>query len=289
MPNCINGGDILKRTVIDFHVHLPEYEFFCEKAFEWFAQAFPSPEEYRGFCRKYSKAEIFISLMDENGIDYSVILAEVAPLTTGIATNEMVEAFCMENPRLIPFCTFNPYLHPNMGELLSKLVIDHGFKGVKLYPTYNYFYPNDAALYPLYAVAEKLSIPILFHTGSSIFNNSRIKYGNPIFYDDIAVDFPNLKIIMAHGGRGPWYDEAFSMIRLHSNVYIDVTGLPPNKLLTYFPEMERFAHKFIFGTDWPSVDVKKNITSICNLSLKQKSIDKILGENAKCVLGMPNE
>ena len=207
-------------------------------------------------------------------------------MTTGIATNEMVESFCHGNPRLIPFCTFNPYLHPDMGESLKNLCTQHGFKGVKLYPTYNHFYPNDPVLYPLYSEAEKLSIPILFHTGSSIFENSRIKYGNPIFFDDLAIDFPNLKIIMAHGGRGPWYDEALTMIRLHKNIYIDVAGLPPQKLLEYFPDLERFAHKFVFGTDWPNVDVKKNIEKLNKLPVSPEAIKKILGENALEILGL---
>lgn len=274
------------KTVIDFHVHLAEYEVYTESAYAWFTQAFASPDAYRDFSRQYQQVDHFLALMDENGVDYSVVLAEVAPLTTGIATNEMVADFCGGNPRLIPFCTFNPFTDFNMGEQLSKLVTQQGFKGVKLYPTYNYFYPNDSALYPLYAVAEKLEIPILFHTGSSVFKNSRIKYGNPIFYDDVAVDFPNLKIVMAHGGRGPWYDEAFVMARLHPNVYIDVTGLPPQKLLTYFPDLGRLAHKFIFGTDWPSVDVKKNIELVRQLPITAQAIDQILGENAKRILGL---
>jgi len=67
----------------------------------------------------------------------------------------------------------------------------------------------------------------------------------------VAVDFSELKIVMAHGGRAPWYEESMTMVRLHKNVYIDVAGLPPQKLLEYFPDMERFAHKFVFGTDWP--------------------------------------
>lgn len=276
----------MKKAVIDFHVHLCEYESFCDTAFAWFAQAFPSPDAYRAFCRKYKQPENFLALMDENGVDYSVVLAEVAPLTTGVATNETVAAFCMGSPRLIPFCTFNPHLHPNMAASLPELVKDFGFRGIKLYPTYNHFYPNDPVLYPLYGVAEKLAIPILFHTGSSIFPNSRIKYGNPIFYDDVAVDFPDLTIVMAHGGRGPWYDEAFCMIRLHKNVYIDVAGLPPAKLPTYFPEMERFADQFIFGTDWPNVDVKKNIAAIRALPIAAPAADRILGDNAKRVLGM---
>ncbi len=222
--------------------------------------------------------------MDQKGVDYSVVLAEIAPLTTGVVTNETVKVFCQGNPRLIPFCTLNPYLHPDMGKMLEDLYLNQGFRGLKLYPTYNYFYPNDNLLYPLYSVAERLGIPVLFHTGSSIFTNSRIKYGNPIFFDDVAIDFPNMKIIMAHGGRGPWYNEASTMVRLHKNVYIDVAGLPPEKLLAFFPDMARFAHKFIFGTDWPSSDAKKNIEIISNLDVSQEAIAKILGENARQLL-----
>ena len=272
--------------VVDFHVHLAEYEVFCDSAHDWLVQAFSSCDAYEEFRNTYKKPDEFVRLMDENGVDYSVILAEIAPLTTGIATNEMVESFCRGNSRLIPFCTFNPHLHPEMGKALKILFTQHGFKGVKLYPTYNYFYPNDSIMYPLYSEAEKLSIPILFHTGSSIFQNSRIKYGNPIFFDDVAVDFPNLKLIMAHGGRGPWYDEALTMVRLHKNIYIDVAGLPPQKLLKYFPDIERFAHKFVFGTDWPNVDVKKNIEKINKLPVSREAIKKILGENAMEILSL---
>ncbi|MDR3591440.1 MAG: amidohydrolase family protein [Negativicutes bacterium] len=277
----------MKKPVIDFHVHLTEYEAFCESAYKWFIQAFPSPEDYRRLCEKYRDSGKFIELMDENGVDYSVILAEVAPLTTGIATNEAVKAFCQGQSRLIPFCTFNPYVDSGMGRKLEDLCVSHGFKGLKLYPTYNHFYPNDSALYPLYSVAEKYSIPVLFHTGSSIFKNSRIKYGNPISLDDVAVDFPELKIVMAHGGRGHWYPEAFTMVRLHENVYIDVAGLPPQKLLEFFPDMERYADKFIFGTDWPSVDVRKNIEKLSQLPISREAIEKILGMNAKKVLRIP--
>lgn len=277
----INGN-----AIVDFHVHLAKYESFNEDAYNWFAQAFSSPGAYEVFADKYKKPEEYLQLMDESGVDYAVILAEISPLTTGIATNEMVEAFCSYSPRLIPFCTLNPQLHADMSSLLKKLCIENNFKGLKLYPTYNYFYPNDPILYPLYAKAEDLSIPILFHTGSSIFPNSRIKYGNPIYLDDVAVDFPNLKIVMAHGGRGPWYNEAFTMVRLHKNVYIDVAGLPPKKLLEYFPDMERFAHKFVFGTDWPSVDIKRNIEAIEQLPISPSAIQKILGGNAMEILAL---
>ncbi len=276
----------MKKTVIDVHVHLSEYETFGKDAFDFFSSAFPSKEEYVAFCKKHSDPHAFLQLMDYNGVDYSVILAEISPLSTGICTNEAVEDFCRVSPRLIPFCTINPYLHPKMGEMLEDLVLNRGFKGLKLVPSYNYYYPNDNFMYPLYAVAERLGIPVLFHTGTSIYYGTRLKYANPIFFDDVAVDFPNMKIIMAHGGRGPWYNEAVSMVRLHKNIYIDVSGLPPKRLLEYFPDMGRFAHKFMFGTDWPSVDVKKNIESIGNLNISKEAISKILGENARQLLGL---
>ena len=275
---------MLKKTVIDFHVHYSLYKNPLQSYSSWLAQGYPSAEIYEDVRHRYSDANRFLELMDENGVDFSVVLAEVAPLTSGIATNEMIRSFCAGTPRLLPFCTFNPYTDSRMGPKLEELVLKQGFKGLKLYPTYNYFYPNDKIMYPLYSVAEHLGIPVLFHTGSSVFENSRIKYGNPIFFDDVAVDFPNLNIIMAHGGRGPWYDGAFTMVRLHKNVYIDITGLPPRKLFEYYPDMERFVHKFIFGSDWPSVDVAQNIMCVSQLPIAREGIDKILGETAGRIL-----
>ena len=157
---------------------------------------------------------------------------------------------------------------------------------MKLYPTYNFFYPNDPMLYPLYEAAQELGLPVMFHTGLSVFKGSRLKYGDPIFYDDIAVDFPDLKIVMCHGGRDCWYKEAVTVARLHENVYIDVAGLPPKKLLTYFPDLPRLAHKFVFGTDWPSVDIGKNADDLAALPLPEEAVRGILGETAARLLGL---
>jgi len=273
-------------TVIDFHVHLAEYENMSESAIDFGVQAYASREEYLAYCRLYRNPYNFIGLMDKNGVDYAVILAEYSPLTTGTATNEKVAEFCRGNPRLIPFCSLNPSLHQDLDQMLHDLCLNYGFKGLKLYPTYNFFYPNEESMYPVYAEAEKLGIPVLFHTGSSIFRNSRIKYGNPLFLDDVAVDFPDLKIIMAHGGRGPWYEEAMTMVRLHPNVFIDVAGLPPARLIDLFPALDRFADKFVFGSDWPAVNVQKNIEMIKTLGISIAAKEKILGGNARDLLAI---
>src|SRR5207245_6763949 len=102
-----------------------------------------------------------------------------------------------------------------------------------------------------YRTSEANGIPVMFHTGTSIFPGARNKYGDPIYIDDIAVDFPKLKILLAHGGRPLWMQTAFFLVRRHPNVFLDISGIPPKTLLKYFPRLEEIAHKALFGTDWP--------------------------------------
>ncbi|MFH1491679.1 MAG: amidohydrolase family protein, partial [Pseudomonadota bacterium] len=162
-----------------------------------------------------------------------------------------------------------------------------GFRGLKLYPTYQHYYPNDAKIYPLYAKAQELRIPVSLHIGSSVFSGSRLKYGDPIYIDDVAVDFPELRIVQCHSGRPFWYDKAFALARLHKNVYMEVSGLPPGRLLSYFPELEKIPDKVIYGSDWPGVPtIRENIETIRGLSLKETSKQKILGENAGRLLDL---
>jgi hypothetical protein len=160
-----------------------------------------------------------------------------------------------------------------------------GAKGLKLYPSYNYFYPNDREIYPLYDVAEELRLPVLVHTGSSVFAGSKIKYAEPIHLDDVATDFPDLILLMAHSGRGFWYDQALFLSRIHPNLYMEISGLPPKNLLTYFPEMERNIDKFVYGSDWPGIkSIGSNIDLLEKLPLPRASIEKLLYGNAARIL-----
>ena len=160
-----------------------------------------------------------------------------------------------------------------------------GFRGLKLYPTYQHFFPNQREIYPLYEKAVELDIPVMFHTGSSIYRNSKLKYGDPLHLDEVASDFPELKIIMAHSGRGFWYERAFFLSRLHKNLYMEISGLPPHKLLQYFPELEKNADKVIFGSDWPAIKrIRENIDSLSSLPLKKTTIANMLYKNAEKVL-----
>jgi predicted TIM-barrel fold metal-dependent hydrolase len=125
------------------------------------------------------------------------------------------------------------------------------------------------------------------HTGSSVFKGSKIQFADPLHLDEVAADFPDLSLLMAHGGRGLWYERAFFLSRIHPNLYVEISGLPPKKLLDYFPEMENNIDKFVYGSDWPSVQtITSNSKEIENLPLKEESKKKILYGNAAKILGL---
>ena len=272
--------------IIDFHLHVTRAEEYNEWFLEWMSRL--HGERGLGQLRTVlASPEGLLRYMDDQGIDYVVALAETNTMVTGVSTNDRVAEFCRGNDRLIPFGNINPYVTFNQVGELERCVSELGIKGFKLYPTYQHFYPNDNRLFSLYERAQELNIPVMVHTGSSIFPGSLMKYGDPLFLDEIAVFFPELKIIQSHAGRGFWYDRAFFMAGLHENVYMDITGLPPQNLLKYFPDLERNAGKIIFGSDWPGIiDIKRNVRAIMELPISTSTKAKILGENAAALLGI---
>lgn len=277
-----DGGKPLR---IDFHVHLSLYTVHKPWVTEWMLQTHPTG--YEEYIKRYGDPGAFEELLTAEGVDYACILAELSHVTTGVCTNEQVRGFCRGRARLIPFCDINPHLHTNLREELHRKVEDEEFRGVKLYPTYQHYYLNDPRIYPLYQAAQELGIPVLIHTGSSVFTGSRIKYGDPLHLDDVATDFPDLKLVMAHSGRGLWYDRAFFLSKLHANLYMELSGLPPAKLMTYFPELARNTDKVIFGSDWPGMPwIRRNMDAISQLPLPADGVEKILGGNAARLLKM---
>jgi predicted TIM-barrel fold metal-dependent hydrolase len=275
----------MSAPVIDFHIHPPAGKDYKPWVLEWMKGAIG--EDPRAYIQRLESPERFAAFLHESGVDYGVLLAEQSPVTTGVLTNDAVAAFCRGRDDLIAFGSVNPALVADPGAEAERCLRDLGCRGLKLYPTYQSFYANDRRVYPVYAVAEHYNAPVLVHTGSSVFKGSRLKYGEPLLLDDVAVDFPRLTIVMAHSGRGFWYDQAFFLARLHENVYMEVAGLPPRNLLKYFPELERNADKVIFGSDWPGMpNIAANIAAIRSLPLREETKEKILGGNAARILGL---
>ena len=146
------------------------------------------------------------------------------------------------------------------------------------------FFANDPRLYPIYEECAGAGLPVLFHAGTSVFPGAKLRYADPYTFDDIANDFPGLKMILCHGGRGFWYEIAFHLARTFRNVYIDVSGLPPGNLLGYFPKLKRFPEKFLFGSDFPGVPgIRSNYETLSAL-IGDREIMNLIGSQNACNL-----
>ncbi len=288
----MTSKSVVKTKVVDFHIHVGKREHWNPAIHALFKELNPGLYEIQD---EVMTPENIVGMLDECGVEWGVILAELSPQVTGIVTNEFVAEFCEKHlDRLLPFCSVDPTKDQNPTKTLEHAIEDLGMRGLKLYPTYQHFYPNAYAtskewekLRNLYEKAESFGIPVMFHTGTSIFPNARLKYGNPIFLDDVATDFPKMPVVIVHGGRGPWFEMAFYVTRLHSNVYLEISGLPPKNLLQYFPQIEVIAEKVLFGSDWPGVlSIAENIEAIRNLNINERTKTQILGENAIKLLNL---
>ncbi|MBW2690305.1 MAG: amidohydrolase [Deltaproteobacteria bacterium] len=269
--------------IFDVHMHIGDKHAWTEEAFGFLMSLGHRYEE-----RLYDEAgnqndcELHNILIDE-GVEHAILLPEYAPKTTGIHPVERVIEIAEKYPRFIPFGFINPSLHHPTQEFERQLNL--GIRGLKIHPVHCEHYVNDRNLYPLYDRCMQLNMPVMMHAGTSIFTGSKMRYADPYSYDDVATDFPDLTIILAHGGRGFWYQQAEFMVKRHKNVYIDVCGLPPQNLLKLFPALPLFPEKFLFGTDFPGVPgIRTNAEAIYGLKISLEAKELICYGNAMRVI-----
>ncbi len=279
--------------VIDCHVHIQPWNQLKP---EVLARMKNGRKDYDQIQKFIQSPEVFVEYLDATGIAQAWIINYDSPDLMGFTfeVNHFCANYCKNHPqRLIPFGSVNPRTSKNVTDDLKKIT-DWGIRGIKLHPPHQLFSPNEYLssghqnLQELYRFCELKKLPVMFHTGTSIFPGARSRYGNPIGIDDVAVDFPNLKIILAHGGRPLWQQEAFFLVRRHPNVYLEVSGIPPAKLLEYFPRLEEVASKTLFGTDWPGPGVSsiaKNIEDFQKLKLSDEAKKHILHQTAEQFFG----
>jgi predicted TIM-barrel fold metal-dependent hydrolase len=273
--------------ITDCHIHIQPLEMFKPEALRLMKAKRPEFAEIEEYCRS---PRAFLQHMDKAGIDRAVLINYVAPEVIGFTAgvNQFVADYVKEDPRrLIPCGSLHPRHSANIMADVEHLV-RLGIRLIKIHPPHQLLYPNDylrgvKELEIIYRAAEANGIPVMFHTGTSIFPGARNKYGDPIYVDDVAVDFPRLKILLAHGGRPLWMQTAFFLVRRHPNVFLDISGIPPKLLLNYFPRLGEIASRTLFGTDWPGPgvpDIKRNLEDFKALPLKAEVQDQILGRTA---------
>jgi hypothetical protein len=215
-----------------------------------------------------------------------MMFCEYSPRVTGIQAIEDMLPVVEHNPdRFRIVGNVNPHLHyPVEAEVRRQL--DLGVVALKVHPVHGNFAPNDRELYPAYAECQARGVPVITHTGPSSFPGASAKFGDPVLMDDVLRDFPELTVVLAHGGRGWSYEAAGFMALARPNVWLDIAGLPPRKLPEYFSafDLERIAQRWIFGTDWPGIPgVARNIDGIRKLGLAPETLAGVLGGNADWV------
>jgi hypothetical protein len=201
--------------------------------------------------RDLQRVETLLAQMDEAGIDQSILYAVQAPMV--YASNRFVHKLCQAHPdRFIGFASVDPN-EPDAVEKLTQAVENYGLRGLKLHPALQKFSPDDRRIWPVYEKAAELDIPVVFHVGTTPFGDLvRLAHANPLTVDDVAVEFPTLRIMLTHLGT-LWHNEAFMVTEKNPNVFIDTAAylyeIP--KILTPELLMRVGVEKFVFGTDFP--------------------------------------
>ena len=228
----------------------------------------------------------------EQGVDHVLVFCEYSPKTTGIQPIEDVLPLVEASPeRFHPVANINPHLHyPPAKELARQAGL--GAVALKIHPVHGGFEARDRMLYPAYSWAEERQLPVIVHCGTSTFSGSVNSYADPVLLDEVLRDFPGLTVVLAHGGRGWWYDQAAFLALMRPNVWLEVSGLPPQRLPDYYGgSLRRLADKMLFGTDWPGVPgVQRNARALekvlVDAGCTAGQVAGALGGNAARVFGL---
>jgi predicted TIM-barrel fold metal-dependent hydrolase len=284
--------DVERVRAIDVHTHVevaldghdpmpPELRAAAERYFRGKVDR-PNAEDVAAYYREREMACVVFT------VDY-----ETRSGRPPVPNEEVAEVAAANPDVMIPFASVDPG-RPDAAERAQRLIDDHGVRGFKFHPNIQAFFPNDRQAYPLYEVIAAARLPALFHTGHSGIGSGvpgggglRLKYSNPIHVDDVAADFPEMPIVLAHPSF-PWQDEALSIAMHKPQVFIDLSGWSPK----YFPpQLIHYANtllrnQVLFGTDYPFITFTKWLAAFRSLEPTAEVEAKILKGNAVRLLGL---
>ena len=225
--------------VIDAHIHIQPFDMLKPDVQRTFWHRKDNRAELEAFAADSAK---LLRQMDADRIERVGLINYVSPDVMGFTAevNEWMVRYAAADPeRLLAFGSVHPAFVTDAGGETDR-VIELGVRALKIHPPHQLFRANAyldelPSLAEVYRRAEAARIPVTIHTGTSVFPGARSRLGDPMDVDDVAVDFPELRILLAHGGRPLWMEAAFFVVRRHPNVFLEVSGIPPTKLLEYLP------------------------------------------------------
>ncbi|MFD9737060.1 amidohydrolase family protein [Umezawaea sp. NPDC059074] len=283
--DALEAIDVHAHVEVDDDGHLSLPKAHVEASAKYFAADHRAPTlaETAAYYRERRMAAVVFTVDAESATGHRAI------------SNEWIAATAAEHSDvLIPFASVDPAKGQAGARLFRSLVERDGMRGIKFHPSLQGFAPNDRSAYPLLEVAAELGVPALFHTGQTGIGAGlpggggvRLGLSNPMLVDDVAVDFPDLTIILAHPSF-PWQDEALAVATHKPDVYIDLSGWSPK----YFPPLlVRYANtllqdKVLFGSDYPVITPDRWLADFAGVEVKEHVRPKILKDNAVRALGL---
>jgi len=282
--------DLEKLIAIDIHTHA------------WKSALQPAddvPDEQKEAMGRYFRYQPQHSTVPEMAAYYRrlkmafvVFTVDNANERSKISNEEIAELAHQNSDVAIPFASIDPARGAGGVREARRLIKDFGVKGFKFHPSVQGFYPNDRAVYPLYEAIAEARLPALFHTGQTGVGAGqrggggiRLKYAHPMFLDDVAADFPDMPIVLAHPSF-PWQEEALSVATHKPQVYIDLSGWSPK----YFPPIlvqyinTLLKDKMLFGSDYPVIAPERWIEDFAKLPIKPEVRPLVMKANAARLL-----
>jgi hypothetical protein len=231
----------------------------------------------------------FGAMLEASGVDVGLVMCEYSPKVTGMQAIEDMLPLAACNPdRVKVIGSVNPHLHyPVDEEVRRQLAL--GAVALKLHPVHAGFAANDRQVYPAYEACQAAGVPVVVHCGTSTFPGASNAFGDPVALDDVLRDFRSLTLVLAHGGRGWWYDAAAFLALSHDRVWIELSGLPPSRLRDYYARQnwKRLTRRMIFGTDWPGIPgIAANARAVAGLMPDDDTAAAVLAGNAVRVYGL---
>jgi predicted TIM-barrel fold metal-dependent hydrolase len=280
--------DVHVHVEVDDHGHLSLTDQLMDASAAYFkaGERTPTIDQIADHYRQRRIAAVIFTVDAENATGH-----------VRISNEEVAEGAARHPDVLIPFASVDPAKGRAGARELRRLVTEHGMRGAKFHPSLQEFAPNDRTAYPLFDELQSLGVPAVFHTGQTGIGAGlpggggiRLRLSDPMLLDDVAVDFPDLTIIMAHPSF-PWQDSALAVATHKANVFIDLSGWSPK----YFPpQLVRYANsllqdKLLFGSDYPVIPPDRWLADFATLDIKDHIRPKILKDNAVRVLGLAKE
>jgi predicted TIM-barrel fold metal-dependent hydrolase len=260
--------------IIDCHVHLNHYEG---------TKYLPLEE----------RLEMLLRTMQASNVDYSVILSSYTVSPNRPSTEQLIEVTRNhDNLGIVAGFSIDNHTDDDF-QNCRKWLKDGLIKGMKLYCGYEHYYPYDKRYQRVYDLCIEFGVPVMIHTGDTFSSTGKLRFSHPLNIDEIAVDNPELKIIICHLGN-PWIQDCEEVIYKNKNVYADISGLVLGDFTHYYEEfmVDKVAEflnyageprYLLYGSDWPISNMESYLNFVAKLELTSHSREQLMYRNAKAL------